>query len=109
VSHSNTSKRKVVKDILIELKKHNRNVKKNIFRSQPAYARNTCLKRRICLYRSLSGNIADPGGYSAAVREVQVRQGPKWRGNVDIVMSVLYTERRFHMNGRSINGKCRRQ
>ncbi len=31
--HSNTSKRKVVKGLIEELKKHNRNVKKNIFRS----------------------------------------------------------------------------
>jgi tRNA 2-thiocytidine biosynthesis protein TtcA len=31
--HRNTSKRKVVKDVLGELRKHNRNIKKNIFRS----------------------------------------------------------------------------
>ncbi len=31
--HSATSKRKIVKGIIAELKKHNRNVKKNIFRS----------------------------------------------------------------------------
>jgi len=31
--HSQTSKRRLVKDIISELKKHNRNVKKNIFRS----------------------------------------------------------------------------
>jgi len=31
--HSHTSKRRLVKDIITELKKHNRNVKKNIYRS----------------------------------------------------------------------------
>ncbi len=31
--HSQTSKRRLVKDIITELKKHNRNVKKNIYRS----------------------------------------------------------------------------
>ena len=43
--HSDTSKRKIVKGLIAELKKHNRNVKKNIFRSHTRIRKDYLLDR----------------------------------------------------------------
>ena len=43
--HSDTSKRRVVKGLIAELKKHNRNVKKNIFRSHTRIRKDYLLDR----------------------------------------------------------------